>query len=513
MRAHRLGRANLTRTLAAVTALGLASWLVPAAAQASAALAWSAPSSIDTQPLVDVACPSSSLCVAVDGSGNLLTTSTPAGGGSTWSAPLAVDPGHALRGIACPSATLCVAVDNVGNVLASTNPTGGLGAWSSAAVAEDGLQGVTCISPTLCLVVGGDGVFSATNPSGGASSWTATHALAGTTGFHTLACASASLCVAGDSFGDLVATTTPLGENSAWINVAGGSEVTSYDGAACPSTTLCVVAENLGHLLISTTPTAPESWERISPVGSFTDVSCPTITFCVAADDFGQVVTSTNPTGGVAAWTVLNVEGPSNFTPIPSITCPVTTLCVAVDAQGNVLTGTAAAEEKEPSPEPKEEPATAGGGGGTSISPGSGPVIDVVGPPHNTAGMRAAQIMALLKQQLVPSGKTSKIGTLLKHGGVSLAVQGLGAGILTVQWYVVPAGAKLAGQSKAKSVLVASGKLTLAAAGAGRLKLQLTAAGRRVMRHNRRLKVMARGVFAPSNGVVVTTTGAVVLRR
>jgi hypothetical protein len=59
------------------------------------------------------------------------------------------------------------------------------------------------------------------------------------------------------------------------------------------------------------------------------------------------------------------------------------------------------------------------------------------------------------------------------HGQVA-AVE---AGTVVVNWYQLPAGAKLATKSKPKPVLVASGRLTFSAAGTNTIKLKLTAQG------------------------------------
>jgi hypothetical protein len=48
--------------------------------------------------------------VAVDQQGNALTWN-----GSTWSAPLDIDPGFSLTSVSCTSSTFCVAVDDDGN--------------------------------------------------------------------------------------------------------------------------------------------------------------------------------------------------------------------------------------------------------------------------------------------------------------------------------------------------------------------------------------------------------------
>ncbi|MGC2375540.1 MAG: Ig-like domain-containing protein [Solirubrobacteraceae bacterium] len=132
----------------------------------------------------------------------------------------------------------------------------------------------------------------------------------------------------------------------------------------------------------------------------------------------------------------------------------------------------------------------------------------VLAPP-----ISVAQLKALLARQLVPSGKAATIPALLKHGGYSFSFAAPEAGGLTVQWYELPKGAKLAGHTKAKPVLVASGKVTFQAAGTGKLNLRLTSAGRRVLRHAKRMTLTAKGTFAPRSGAIVNVATGFTLKR
>ncbi len=547
MRAHRLGRANLTRTFAAVTAMGLASLLVPTAAQASAALAWSAPSSIDTLPLFAVSCPSTSLCVATDLNGNVLTSTNPTGGAATWTLA-AADPGEplgppsVLRSVSCPYLTLCVAADGRGNIVTSTDPTGGASAWTVTNVDPgNGLASVSCphvdiASVLYCVAVdfAGNVVYTIGNPTDGAIAWAMAHIDAPEAYFTGVSCADFSrMCAAVDSRGNVLTSTEPeLGSSwSAPVGIAAFANEPRepLEGISCPTIHFCAATDGYdyldyegysrGDVITSSNPTGgAEAWSEPTQLaqGLFA-ISCRSSEFCAAADLSGDVFASTEPQGNIGAWSNEHIDASKGLmSDITGLSCPATTLCVAVDAQGNVLTGTAAAEEKEHEPEAKEEHPTGGGGSGkTSGGDTSSPttILPAIAPSGGgPAPLTHAQLTALLSKQLVPAGTASKIVALLKHGGLTLSVQGLGAGTLAVQWYAAPLGAKLARQAKAKPVLVASGKLTLTATGTGALRLHLTAAGRRQLRHAARVKVVARGAFASSSGVVVRTTGVVFLR-
>jgi FG-GAP repeat len=125
----------------------------------------------------------------------------------------------------------------------------------------------------------------------------------------------------------------------------------------------------------------------------------------------------------------------------------------------------------------------------------------------------AAQIAAALAGGIVPSGQAAKIAALLKHGSFAAKFAAPEAGLATISWFEVPPGAKLAKKAKPKPVLVASGRLSFTAPGSGLLKLKLTNAGKRLLKHAKRLKLVARGSFTPSSGSAVTATRTFLLKR
>jgi hypothetical protein len=58
-----------------------------------------------------------------------------------------------------------------------------------------------------------------------------------------------------------------------------------------------------------------------------------------------------------------------------------------------------------------------------------------------------------------------------------------------VGWYQVPYGAELAQNNQSQPILIASGKLTFTAAGTVKMRVALTAAGKHVLKHAKRLKL------------------------
>ncbi|HYZ82715.1 MAG TPA: hypothetical protein VE571_15670, partial [Solirubrobacteraceae bacterium] len=122
-------------------------------------IAWDAPVQIDpgsTAPLNAISCPSAQLCLAVDGNGDLVSSSNPTGGAATWTTT-DIDGGslgfNGLTAISCPSSTFCAAVDLMGNVLTTTTPGTATARWTVTAVTADPLSGISCPSAGLCVAV------------------------------------------------------------------------------------------------------------------------------------------------------------------------------------------------------------------------------------------------------------------------------------------------------------------------------------------------------------------------
>jgi hypothetical protein len=169
------------------------------------------------------------------------------------------------------------------------------------------------------------------------------------------------------------------------------------------------------------------------------------------------------------------------------------------------VTATSLAGVPEPTPAP-----TPGPGPSTTMPTTTTP------PPSaiygtTTGAVSGVQLAAALRRQLVPSGKTTKIPGLLKHGGLSMPFTALTGGTLTIGWYELPPGAKLA--RKVKPVLVASGKRTFSAAGTGAVTVKLTSAGKRLLRHAKRLKLVAKGAFVGSGNASAVVTRGFTVRR
>jgi hypothetical protein len=115
-----------------------------------------------------------------DGEGNILTSTTPATG--PWTATyMEGNYEFAIEGMACPSTTLCVAADRNGDILTSTNPTGGRAAWETAEIPDGHEMAVSCASTTFCAVTNAQGnVWTSTEPTSGEPAWHHAHIDSGT---------------------------------------------------------------------------------------------------------------------------------------------------------------------------------------------------------------------------------------------------------------------------------------------------------------------------------------------
>jgi len=298
-----------------------------------------------TNPLVDISCPTSSFCVAIDGTGNAITSTNPTAA-ANWTVTN-VDGSNHLSAVSCATNSLCVAVDRAGNVITSTNPTGGAAAWKVSLL--DGsrpLIAVTCPGIGFCVaarkISATEGeVLTSTNPTGGAGAWI--FAIGGPT-MYGLSCPSRDLCVGVEHFesgqdeiGVIYTFGTAAGLTSAVLSDERPVEPTAV---SCPSTTLCIAVDTYGEVLTSTHPTgAASAWTyaNVASGAAFNDISCPSSTLCVGVTGAGAVITSTNPTGKEAAWRESNLIG---STSLLGISCPSTSLCVAVGGGGSVVTST-----------------------------------------------------------------------------------------------------------------------------------------------------------------------------
>jgi hypothetical protein len=124
-------------------------------------------------------------------------------------------------------------------------------------------------------------------------------------------------------------------------------------------------------------------------------------------------------------------------------------------------------------------------------------------------GPSMASVTALLRKVLRPAGKLAKLSAVRKHGGYTLSFKSLGAGKLTVSWYLVAKGAHLAA---IRPVLVASGKASFTKSRTLKLAVRLTRKGKRLLKHAKRIKLTAKGVYTPAKARAISTTKSFTLK-
>ena len=306
-------------------------------------LSWaSTPTQIDTHPLTAVSCATSTLCVAGDNHGDLLTTTNPSG---AWTTLAAIDGTHPITGVSC-TPSLCVAVDNAGNALISSDIT----SWTVTVIdATHALTGVSC-SPdgAVCVAIDNAGdVIASANPTGGTTAWAIAN-VDRTTTLTGVSCASSALCVAVDTAGQALTSTSPTGGAVAWqaFTIDPQAPLTSV---SCTVDELCVAADTAGSVIASQDPAAGLSaWTgtkidvgtvtvlgTVMPVPNPIDAISCVGGLCVAGDITGQALESNDP--AAAGWAASQLP----LGAITGVACPSAQLCVAVDAHGNLLTATA----------------------------------------------------------------------------------------------------------------------------------------------------------------------------
>jgi hypothetical protein len=311
-------------------------WLLVALACVAAGVAAEPPGAV----AASVACPSASMCLAAHGPG-ILASTNPTGGTSAWGLEN-LEGTAQIDAISCPSTSLCVAADTAGNVLISTNPTGGAASWTSSNI--DGTEpviDVSCPSVSLCVAVDGRyGILASTDPTGGSSAWSAPVPIPPDPNcqggcVRNVSCPTVTFCVAADG-NDVWTSTTPTETWSAPVQILVGS----LTALTCRSASLCLATDDRGDVLASTDPAggaAAWSLAQVDGANGLTGVSCASPSLCVAVDGAGEVLTSTDPTGGAGTWSLADIDGTRY---LDGVACASTSLCVALDSADRVAVST-----------------------------------------------------------------------------------------------------------------------------------------------------------------------------
>ena len=334
-----------------------------------------------------VSCASTALCVAADGSGNVLVSTTP-----SQAAEQRLDGRRRRRGrgagcrCRAPRAGSARPATTPGTSCPPAIPAEGAAAWALTARSDgQSLDGISCPTAGFCAAVDAGGeVVTSTSPSGPASSWVAVAAAERrrtAAGRHllpdrwpvlrgrraTAACSAPAIPAAGpargrprtstDQFADLdrlpvdkaLRGRRPRRERASLHRSRRrgrprGGRTRSTVRIRCPrsrarprrcasrSTAPATCSPRpirpggAGSLEARRHHVAERARRRVVPIRDL----------CVAVDSAGNVLSSTNPTGGAAAWKKPRAWTRPRRTPI---SC-VGTLCAAVDSGGGAVTST-----------------------------------------------------------------------------------------------------------------------------------------------------------------------------
>lgn len=299
------------------------------------ARAWSAAPVDGANELTSVSCPATTLCVAVDAAGDVVTSENPTGGAAAWavakidSSTTANNTDNAgsvlLRGVSCPSTSLCVAVDAAGNVLASTTPTGGSTTWTithadtnrsygcgrGGLACQPPLVGIACPSTALCAAVDFSGNVLTTHTPTALGAWPSVSAAGG--GLRSLwgiSCPTVGFCATVDGTGGQVITFNPAAPGLRQSRPLPANAYRIW----CQSASLCQASAQpkggLSSVLGSYNPGARTPIWTSSPLGAVNAIACPSPSVCIAGDDQGEIVAGETTRGlaGLLRNTVLRTR-------------------------------------------------------------------------------------------------------------------------------------------------------------------------------------------------------------
>jgi hypothetical protein len=205
-----------------------------------------------------------------------------------------------MDSVACPTTSLCIAADSLGNILTSSNPTGGAAAWQEAELGPNVRQlYVTCPTASLCLASDHDGtIFNSTNPAAGVSTWHPSVQFTKTPDIGPITCPTTSLCVA-VGLGTIISSQHPTGGILDWNIVTpkpASGPFLPGGKVSCPSARFCLagfqpdIAAGLDSSIFASSEPASgnaSAWQKAGVTAAA--VSCPSASLCVAGNDAGQV--------------------------------------------------------------------------------------------------------------------------------------------------------------------------------------------------------------------------------
>ena len=250
---------------------------------------------ISPYALTDVSCPTPTFCMAVDAGGDAIAFN-----GTSWSAPVRVDPSGGLSSVSCTSATYCLTVSRAQHGFAVYDGT----SWTALASPPSRVTGSDFASVTCSVLQGIDNCAAVSASTG------------------EVAIYYASYPVAADRWYEFAGPNGALGSAEGARSLSCAIDTTSpsddYD---------CLVLSGNGTYQTATNGTLnPLAFVLVDGSAS---VSCPTARFCMA--------------GGKGSGSTFTFDG-SAFTPLTATFAPsgiscASTFCAATDGS-DVFTST-----------------------------------------------------------------------------------------------------------------------------------------------------------------------------
>jgi len=138
-------------------------------------------------------------------------------------------------------------------------------------------------------------------------------------------------------------------------------------------------------------------------------------------------------------------------------------------------------------------------------SPGR-PNVAPITPPVTVspAEPTRAQILELIARQLKPPGDRARLRPSVSGASFAFPFNALEAGTATVDWYAPPRSREQARDAHVKPVLIATGRLTFAAAATKMMRISFTKAGMHLWKRAKRLQLIGRGTFTPIGMTPIT---------
>lgn len=290
-----------------------------------------------------IACPTTKLCVGVDGN-KVTWTTNPTSGKPHWK-HVALEPysqpdvigSVILNAVTCANAHFCLIGDDIGNTFATTAPTGGKSAWHKAEIDNTEIEGLSCTSSSFCAALDYSGnALTSTDPDSPTPSWSPVFLASDQGGDPPIvSCAGRSVCAAVEEGSEIYYTTNASAAPAKWKHVKLPSH--GWDGVSCPTTSHCVAVGTLDFApkvaVTNNLAAGKHSW-KVAKVhngsgGGLAQVDCATKSFCFAISD----MFTSHAAAKASAWH--RVTAPSSGSQT-GVSCPTTKWCFIATIDGSL---------------------------------------------------------------------------------------------------------------------------------------------------------------------------------